>query len=552
MGRSRRNEEPLQSDNSLSPYHRGSRPDDSPGRHGSRDGRRESGARGLTVPAPEYDSRCYRTADPGSLSTVSGEQGSLATPRAIPQEGETPEDQNEPKSRSRTHKRKNNERASISAWLKICPCIIAATTISVFTYMYDIIAFMTFGIVAAILMFVYIVFSLQTFLDHIQTFLSSISEKRQEDGHPEETGRRMNKNEDEHSKTSYSFGSQAPSTTDQKSPREEIFTEPTDSTRDGVVINNRQSHHKAVGGGETVASPSGSIIPSPSQDSHYPGRHRTTAVSDEKDSAHVAYSDSTHSDSTHPEFAAGFIRSSGLIAWGASRRGRSHIKNNTPRQDSFGISAMHSGLVAIVADGVGSTEFAEKASEVAVAACVEFDWRTPRSEKEWYDEIMMVIKSVHHNIISAAKNLPYKDQFPSTTMTAAIVTRSSKGYILDWFSVGDSAIMIIPLDSPGQIHPINRAPLVSGPTEALPYSSSREPQMKYGYHMPVDLKSDILMLATDGCFKPMYQCPGPYIKNFSDIVQNIADASHLLSAIRQDGAGYIDDITAVLISSRGE
>ena len=112
--------------------------------------------------------------------------------------------------------------------------------------------------------------------------------------------------------------------------------------------------------------------------------------------------------------------------------------------------------------------------------------------------------------------------------------------------------MIIPLDSPGQIHPINRAPLVSGPTEALPYSSSREPQMEYGYHIPVDLKSDILMLATDGCFKPMYQCPGPYIKNFSDIVQNIADASHLLSAIRQDGAGYIDDITAVLISSRGE
>lgn len=503
MGRSRRNEEPLQSDGSLSPYHRGSRPDNGPGRYGGGDSERESGARGLTVPAPKYDSRCY-PADPRSLSTVFGEQGSLATPLAIPQEGEVSENQSELKPQSRTHKRKKSERAPIPRWLKICLCIIMTAMICVFIYIYDAVAFMTFVIIVTIFVFVYIVFSLQifslqTFLDSTQAFLSSISKKKQEDDHPEKTGTRAKKNEDE--------------------------------------------------GREVVASPDGSGH-SPNRDSyHHPGRHRiTTPVFDEKDSAHFAYS-----DSTHPEFAAGFIRSSGLIAWGASRRGRSHVKNNTPRQDSFGISAIHDGLVAIVADGVGSTESAEKASEAAVAACRGFDWRTPRSEEEWHNEIMMAIEFVHQNIISATKNLPYKGRSPSTTMAAAILTRSSKGYILDWFSVGDSAIMIIPLDPSEQIHPINRAPLVSGPTEALPYSSSRGLQglqMERGYHIPIDFKSDILMLATDGCFKPMYQCPGPYIKNFSGIVQNAADASHLLSAIRQDGAGYDDDITAVLISSR--
>lgn len=504
MGRSRRNEEPLQSDGSLSPYHRESRPDNGPGRYGGGDSGRESGARGLTVPAPEYDSRCY-PADPRSLSTVFGEQGSLATPLAIPQEGEMSENQSELNPQSRARKRKKSERAPTPRWLKICLCIIMTAMICVLMYMYDTAAFTTFVIVVAIFVFVVFfvqIFSLQTFLDDTQAFLSKIiSRKRQRNDHPEEIGTRAKKNEDE--------------------------------------------------GREVVASPDGSGH-SPNRDSYrHPGRHRiTTPVSDEKDSAHFAYS-----DSTHPEFAAGFIRSSGLIAWGASRRGRSHVKNNTPRQDSFGISAIHGGLVAIVADGVGSTESAEKASEAAVAACRGFDWRTPRSEEEWHNEIMMAIEFVHQSIISATKNLPYKGRSPSTTMTAAILTRSSKGYILDWFSVGDSAIMIIPLDPSGQIHPINRAPLVSGPTEALPYSSSRGLQglqMERGYHIPIDFKSDILMLATDGCFKPMCQCPGPYIKNFSGIVQNAADASHLLSAIRQDGAGYDDDITAVLISSRGE
>ena len=143
------------------------------------------------------------------------------------------------------------------------------------------------------------------------------------------------------------------------------------------------------------------------------------------------------------------------------------------------------------------------------------------------------------------------DLFPSTTLTTAVVTQSSKGYILDWFSVGDSAIMTIPFDLSGQISTINRAPLTDGLTAALSYSSYG-PQVEYGYHSRTDFRTDILVLATDGCFKPMYQCPGPYIKNFSGIVQDVVDSSHLLAAIRQDGAGYADDSTAIIIASTGE
>ena len=187
MGRSRRNEEPLQSDGSLSPYHRESRPDNGPGRYGGGDSGRESGARGLTVPAPEYDSRCY-PADPRSLSTVFGEQGSLATPLAIPQEGEMSENQSELNPQSRARKRKKSERAPTPRWLKICLCIIMTAMICVFIYMYDAVAFMTFVIIVTIFTLVYIVFFLQTFLgrtflqtflDRTQAFLNSINRKRQ-------------------------------------------------------------------------------------------------------------------------------------------------------------------------------------------------------------------------------------------------------------------------------------------------------------------------------------------------------------------------------------
>ena len=259
------------------------------------------------------------------------------------------------------------------------------------------------------------------------------------------------------------------------------------------------------------------------------------------------------SHSTRPELAAGFISISGLMVWGASRRGRSHVNNDIPRQDSFSIRAIPDGLVAAVADGVGSTEFAERASEAAVAACMRFNWFAPRSEDDWNDEVMKAIDSISQAIMSAVRNLPYnKKRPPSTTIAAAIVTRSSRGYILDWFSIGDSAIMIIPFDGSGQIDTINKAPLANSPaTAALPRLSQKF-WIERGHGICIDLDSSTLVLATDGCFKPMYQCPGPYIQNFSNIVHDVADASHLLAAIRQDGAGHADDSTAILISATGD
>lgn len=560
MESSRRNEEPLQSGGPLSSPHQESQ-FDGLGRHGGVEGGRKGGAQDRAIPTPGYDPsyRAYRAANPSGHWTVPGEQGSPATPLAIPQrEGRMSENQSDLKPKSRTHKRKKNKWTQhIAAWLKICFRIIIAVigvVMGVFIYMYDIVAFMAFFGILAVLLIFHII-SPQAFLSRIWVF--SIDKKQRGD-HP--------KNDDDR-QIGYQSGSQIPYTA---GPSCEDSAESTDSTFDGAVVNH-QSHHKTVGG-EIVDSPGGSMIPyrSGATPNRYdgaggygvtvdgaslapryyvdPGRHRS-AVPDKEGSARVE----PYLDSTHPEFAAGFIRSSGLMAWGASRRGRSHVKNNTPRQDSFSIRAMHGGLVATVADGVGSTKLAEEASAKAAAACIEFDWHTPRSKDEWYKEVVEVIELVHHSIISDM--LCDENQFPSTTLTTAVVTQSSKGYILDWFSVGDSAIMTIPFDPSGQIstiNTINEAPLTNGPTAALPYYSPRGAQIEYGYHSRIDFRSDILMLATDGCFKPMYQCPGPYIKNFSGIVQNVADSSHLLAAIRQDGAGYADDSTAILIASIGE
>ena len=574
MESSRRNEESLQSGGPLSSSHQESQSGGT-GRHGGGKAGRKDGAQDHTIPAPVYDPSCYqayRAANPSDHWTVPGEQGSPTTPLAVPQgEGRISENQSDLKSQSRAHKRKKSECAQhIPTWLKICFCIIIAV-MGVFTYTHDIATFMAYGILLAALLIFYIIkASPQIFRSHIWVSLNNAIDKRQRGDHSVETSTRAKKNGDDH-QIGYQPGSQIPFITG-PSHKEIIPAEPTDSTLDGAVFNH-QLHHKAAGG-ENVDSP-GSMIPpyreisgaapdrydsageygrtirdgvSPTlPHSHYcidPGRHRA-AVPDEKGSARVE----PYLDSTHPEFAAGFIRSSGLTAWGASRRGRSHVKNNTPRQDSFSIRAMHGGLVAIVADGVGSTKLAEKASAKAAAACIEFDWHTPRSEDEWYKEVMEAIEFAHYAIIGDLSC--DENQFPSTTLTTAVVTQSSKGYILDWFSVGDSAIMTIPFDPSGQISIINRAPLMDGPTAALPYSP-HGPQVEYGYHSRIDFRTDILVLATDGCFKPMYQCPGPYIKNFSGIVQDVADSSHLLAAIRQDGAGYTDDSTAILIASTGE
>ena len=536
MGSSRRNEEPLQFGGPLSSSHQQESQSDGPGRqqHGGGKGGRKGGAQDHTASAPGYDPsscyRAYRAANPSGHWTLPGEQGSPAAPLAIHQrEGGMSENQSDLKSQSRAHKRKRSECAQHTPMrLKIYFCIIVAVigaVVGIFTYTYDIVAFTAFSIFATFLiLYVIFVVFLQTLLSRIWASLKNTFGKRRGGDYSEGTSTRAEKNGDDR-QILYHSGSQIPLITGPSRTRKEIIpAEPTDSTLDGAVVNH-QLHHKAAGG-EIVDSP-GSMIPP----------HRV---------------DFPYLDSTYPEFGAGFIRSSGLTAWCASRRVRSHVKNNTPRQDSFSIRTMHGGLVATIADGVGSTKLAEKASAKAPAACIEFDWCTPRSEDEWYEEVMETNRLVHHNIISDRSC--DENQFPSTTLTTAVVTQSSKGYILDWFSVGDSAIMTIPFDPSGQIstiNTINRAPLAKGPTSALPYSP-RGPQVEYGYHSRIDFKSDILVLATDGCFKPMYQCPAPYIKNFSGIVQDVADPSHLLAAIRQDGAGYADDSTAILIASTGE
>lgn len=441
---------------------------------------------------------------------IPDEKYSPSPPTICPSQRIMSENPSEPNPSPRAHRcKKNLEHTTlstiISAQLKSRPYVVLyvifATVVVVYAYKYDIIASIALStiFIAAPL----ILYAIPSFSSFSQIFSNKPHGNKRKDDIPEEINAFAEENTGDRRINYHLF---EPQHSSQELSRREIQTESIGSTYDTAIVESHSSH------------------------------------------------------STRPELAAGFISVSGLMAWGASRRGRSHVNDDIPRQDSFGIRAIPDGLVAAVADGVGSTEFAERASEAAVAACMEFNWFAPRSEDDWNDEVMKAIDSISQAIMSAVRNLSYNEkQPPSTTIAAAIVTRSSKGYMLDWFSIGDSAIMIIPFDSSGQIDTINKAPLANSPaTAALPRLSqeswrlSRESWIECGHGVCIDLNSSNLVLATDGCFKPMYQCPGPYIQNFYNIVYDVADASHLLAAIRQDGVGHADDSTAILISATGD
>lgn len=58
-------------------------------------------------------------------------------------------------------------------------------------------------------------------------------------------------------------------------------------------------------------------------------------------------------------------------SWGASVRGTSHILRSLPNQDSFIIKQTKNGMIAVVADGLGSKRFADKGSKEACRAVVK-------------------------------------------------------------------------------------------------------------------------------------------------------------------------------------
>lgn len=254
--------------------------------------------------------------------------------------------------------------------------------------------------------------------------------------------------------------------------------------------------------------------------------------------------------SHHPALAAAFVQFGALGAWGASRRGRRHIASGAPREDAFALRATDQGIVIVVADGVGSTPDAHLAATAAAAACAAYPWQEARSRPEWEDTVNRALIAIQ---AAVAQRVPLtragvRSPRPSTTLVAGLVIPQGPRGIVFWCSVGDSAISRLQRRDGGRLHIVNRAPTSSDPvTSALPSTS---PSVETGV-FDIDFQQDFLLLTTDGCSKPIRQNPELYIRDFNSIVENENDASFLLAAIQQKGAGFDDDATTVLVSLAG-
>lgn len=57
--------------------------------------------------------------------------------------------------------------------------------------------------------------------------------------------------------------------------------------------------------------------------------------------------------------------------WGVTQRGPTHLKNQTPNQDSYKVKSFYWGIVGVVCDGLGSKQYSHVGSKGLVKAIVE-------------------------------------------------------------------------------------------------------------------------------------------------------------------------------------
>lgn len=259
--------------------------------------------------------------------------------------------------------------------------------------------------------------------------------------------------------------------------------------------------------------------------------------------------------SSHPSLAAGFISIDGIGAWGASRRGRSHEQEDGLREDAFAMRSTADGLVVAVADGVGSTPDAHRAAEAAAGACVSLPWPVERLDKSGWDaraaEALDRIQiALGQAVPQARRGSP--EPRPSTTLVGAVLHRLAAGNTrVFWFSVGDSSLIRLRRSTLGNpsIETLNDAP------HSLATETAAMPKDRLDFESGVcdiNLAKEFLMLATDGLAKPLNQDPQLYIEDFDKIAKSGADAGYLLASIANDGPGFYDDATAVLVTMLGD
>ncbi|GAA3230972.1 protein phosphatase 2C domain-containing protein [Actinocorallia longicatena] len=191
----------------------------------------------------------------------------------------------------------------------------------------------------------------------------------------------------------------------------------------------------------------------------------------------------------------------------ASRRGRSHMRRGEPLQDAFMVlpSEDRRWIIAVIADGVGGSAYAEVAARTAVASTIRelglhlrnaVNGPTPAGWRAVFSEVAADVgdarKSVHGYPGTDRKPLP------STTVVAMVAPADARpGDTVFVAGIGDSMALLL-RGGTGQWEGIlgpsgSSSDSGNDPTAALPADLGDLRTLEHGW-----ARDEVLMLATDG------------------------------------------------------
>lgn len=229
----------------------------------------------------------------------------------------------------------------------------------------------------------------------------------------------------------------------------------------------------------------------------------------------------------------------------ASRIGRRHIDNGTMRQDSYVVRNVREGLLAVVADGVGSTRAAWDAADLVGRFMANWSWRLDlRNPDLWQAQAQKCVKALEDTLLRQLGDPRTSNDAGASTMIFVVLqpTEVPNRYRLWWAAVGDSELLV--LTGEDSWDPVNEEPHAKYEgTCALPGDAVH---VEAGYR-DLDMTKQRVLLATDGFAEPFHRDPAASIRDL-DLAMEAGDASYLLAAIRQTGQAYRDDATAVLFA----
>jgi PPM family protein phosphatase len=121
-----------------------------------------------------------------------------------------------------------------------------------------------------------------------------------------------------------------------------------------------------------------------------------------------------------------------------------HIGARGNQEDSFAFSDLnnrkqieHSGILAVVADGMGGLQYGEEASRVAVAVFLA-EYGREQGNKPICDRLLHALTVANAAVYDLAYSKSGKDLDLGTTLVATVVLKNK----LFWVSVGDSRIYL--------------------------------------------------------------------------------------------------------------